>query len=230
MRVHVSHIVVIPDGNFSFAAYTRGTVTTFQSAYLAPGVAAHEFTHILDVVALAGFVNASGYAAGTPFSETDTWACAIGNDTNTPTPYAKTNVHEDFADAGRWALSNMTLGDGGLGVYIANYSRYIGNQIGTYQGLLQQVIFNHSADGMCQSKVLGSKPVLKNTGYAANNSTNGSIGELDVNVTDYRLSERSLVYGNAATRGGVKPIDVPENISDYFWGHQHAGHVRKQWS
>ncbi|KAK0631010.1 hypothetical protein B0T17DRAFT_590320 [Bombardia bombarda] len=162
MRQHVSNLLVLPSKSpllKTAAAYTRGSVLVFTPTFFKLGVLFHEFTHIMDTAApaLQDAVRsqAGKYPPGTPFSRTELWAAAVGKDSALPTPYAGTTWQEDFADAGRWAMSDMTHA-GGLGVYSAGWTA-CRNQIGAYEAWMGGIIFTR--DGMCTGKVPSSRAV-----------------------------------------------------------------------
>ncbi|KAK3369505.1 hypothetical protein B0T24DRAFT_722395 [Lasiosphaeria ovina] len=150
MRQHVANLVILPGRTSdATAAYTRGSVLVFTPSFFKLGVLFHEFTHILDMVALQGVVTSHGYAEGTAFSETKLWTRAYGNDSAVPTAYARTSWQEDFADAGRWALSDMTHA-GGLSVYSPGW-RACAHQIAAYKAWLGELVFPRG--GVCSGKV-----------------------------------------------------------------------------
>ncbi|KAK0711908.1 hypothetical protein B0H67DRAFT_492008 [Lasiosphaeris hirsuta] len=160
MRSHVANLIILPGpapGLEDAAAYTRGSILAFTPSYFRLGVLFHEFTHILDMVALQGAVASRGYPDGTPFSRTHLWKWAIQNDTAVPTPYARATLEEDFADAGRWAMSDMTRGGRGLADYSAGWAE-CRNQIWGYEAWLGEVIF--PAGGVCVGKIAGSEAVV----------------------------------------------------------------------
>jgi len=168
MRQFVSNLVILPDsiGNkkgtaaadkalAGAAAYTRGSVMAYSPSYFKLGVLIHEFTHILDKMALRDEVEKQGYPAGTHFSETPAWEAAYRNDTAVPTPYSRVALPEDFADAGRWAISSITH-EGGLDAYSSGW-RGCEAQIETYKRFLAHIIYPPS--GSCTDKIDTSKPV-----------------------------------------------------------------------
>ncbi|KAK4160696.1 hypothetical protein QBC43DRAFT_292709 [Cladorrhinum sp. PSN259] len=168
MRQYISNLVLLPGNaapvpagsgetteNLIAAAYTRGAVLVFTPSYFKLGVLFHEITHILDSATLRPFLLAHAYPPATPFSHTKFWKQAYGNDSAVPTPYSKASWQEDFADAGRWAMSHYSRKRG-----LAEYSRgWRGcrTQIAAFQAWMGDIIFTR--DGKCSGKVAGSKAV-----------------------------------------------------------------------
>ncbi len=155
MRQYVANIIIFPTQIADVAAYTRGSVLAFSPAFFKIGVLVHEFTHILDMVALAHVVSSAGYPEGTPFSTTPMWTWSVDNDTAVTTPYAQTNMPENFADAGRWAMSSLTH-YGGLGEYSDGWEG-CRTQIHCYVGWLGSTIFPRGK--YCTGKVESSEAV-----------------------------------------------------------------------
>ncbi|KAK3681577.1 hypothetical protein B0T22DRAFT_433826 [Podospora appendiculata] len=157
MRQYASNIVILAEfGEPGVAAYARGSVLTFYpTVFTSLGVIMHEFSHILDMVVLAGPMQAYGYPADTPFSHSHMWAEAYNSDSRVPSEYARTNLLEDFADAGRWAVSDV-VHPGGL----AKYSRdwiHCRSQIAAYETLLADIIFPKG--NVCTAKAPSSEPM-----------------------------------------------------------------------
>ncbi|KAK8094029.1 conidiation-specific protein (con-13) protein [Apiospora hydei] len=104
MRQHVAHIILAPESHskqkLGIAAETKGTTTSFLSA-MSLGIAVHEFSHILDAVVV------SQRLRNRSLSRSLGWKWFYDSDTKVPTDYAVTSLVENFADAGRWAMSNM---------------------------------------------------------------------------------------------------------------------------
>ncbi|KAK8861957.1 conidiation-specific protein (con-13) protein [Apiospora arundinis] len=111
MRQHVAHVILAPE---SYAKKNRGIVaatmeasTAFLSA-MDIGVAVHEFNHILDAVI------GSHQPQSKLISESPEWNWYYQRDSKVPTSYAASSLShkgsklvEEFADSGRWAMSNM---------------------------------------------------------------------------------------------------------------------------
>lgn len=158
MRQYLSDLVILPGASTDVensAAYTRGTTMVFTPSFFKLGVLFHEFTHILDAAAITEAVVAQGFTAGNRFSLTPSWKDAFDNDTHVPTAYAKMSYQEDFADVGRWAMSDLTHAAG-----LAAYSRgWTGcqYQILSYKSYLAEVIF--TKDMKCSGKVEASEAV-----------------------------------------------------------------------
>lgn len=174
MRQYLANLVIVPG---SKTAYTRGTVSTFFPQYFDLGVACHEFSHILDSVALKDAVVDAGYPAGSPFSETAMWQGAYEKDSAVPTEYARTNWVEDFADSGRYAISDITH-PGGLAARNPSWTT-IRNQIGAYRGRLEKVIF--PSGGKCTGKIdttkavpMTSSPKIRAMGKAPRSTLEGT--------------------------------------------------------
>ncbi|KAK4184754.1 hypothetical protein QBC35DRAFT_40221 [Podospora australis] len=115
MRQYISNLVILPGASnkggspgMQAAAYTRGSVLTFAPTFFKLGVLFHEITHIMDLVALEPFLRNQGYPEGTPFSHTKYWKYIYANDTSVPTPYSRASWQENFADAGRWAMTHFS--------------------------------------------------------------------------------------------------------------------------
>ncbi|KAK3331803.1 hypothetical protein B0T19DRAFT_438686 [Cercophora scortea] len=141
MRQYASHIVILAEPHPEhWGAYVMGTVITVFPGSFTLGVLMHEFSHILDLVVLQPYVaDLKEYPPGTSFSATRQWAEAIGNDTAVPTDYARTNVVEDFADVGRWAISDL-VHRGGVGKYTRGWVGFK-HQMYVYERLLCNIIF-----------------------------------------------------------------------------------------
>ncbi|KAK3368426.1 hypothetical protein B0H63DRAFT_497720 [Podospora didyma] len=209
MRQHVSNVLILPgraDAISSAAAYTRGSVLVFAPSFFKLGVLVHEFTHILDMVSLQSVVRANGYAEGTPFSRTKMWTSAYGNDTNVPTPYSRITWQEDFADAGRWAMSDMTH-RGGLAAYSAGWTG-CRHQIAAYKAVLGNLIFPGS--GRCFGKIDTSRPVPVVL-------SNG-----DKDETVLAAAEAKKPVGNLVGTG-VESIVLPPGAEDMLFVHRGAG-------
>ncbi|EJT78421.1 hypothetical protein GGTG_03522 [Gaeumannomyces tritici R3-111a-1] len=162
MRQWTGNILFLPAR--STTAFQLGSSVTFTKALHNLGVAAHEFTHVLDAFALADYVQANGYKPGTRYSETSMWADAYNRDSATATPYGRTNWVENFADAGRFAMSDMTT-QGGIISRHSNWSG-IATQNANYRRRLEHIIFPEGfpRGGLCTGKVPGSPAVWKSTG------------------------------------------------------------------
>ncbi|KAK8134424.1 conidiation-specific protein (con-13) protein [Apiospora sp. TS-2023a] len=118
MRQYVAQVILAPESyakqRVGIGAETWGASTAFLSE-MNLGVAVHEFSHILDLVVGSG-PNATEQHM---LSNSSSWIEFYNNDTKVPTDYAATAANdslvkqqkislvEDFADAGRWAMSNM---------------------------------------------------------------------------------------------------------------------------
>lgn len=158
MRQYLSNLVILPGDSADVkgsAAYTRGTVMVFTPSFYKLGVLFHEFSHILDAAAITEAVVAQGLTAGKRFSSTPLWKDAFDNDTHVPTAYAKMSYQEDFADIGRWAMSDMTH-SGGLTAYSRGW-KGCQSQISSYRSHLADVIF--TKDHKCVGKVESSEAV-----------------------------------------------------------------------
>ncbi|KAK8129760.1 hypothetical protein PG999_002140 [Apiospora kogelbergensis] len=193
MRQHVAHVILAP-GSYAkkkqgIVAETKGPSTAFLSA-MSIGVAAHEFSHILD--AMIG----SRRHGNKKLSDSPKWIQFYQNDTMVPTSYVastlsnnRTSLVEDFADSGRWAMSNMARartqasnqpphardGSGGdpfsfqnrtmranlLADYSANWTE-CQSQITGYRKLLEDLIF--PPGGRCTGKAATSDAVNTTTG------------------------------------------------------------------
>ncbi|KAK7920600.1 conidiation-specific protein (con-13) protein [Apiospora marii] len=119
MRQYVTHIILAP-GSYAkkrvgIGAETLNASTAFLSE-MSLGVAVHEFSHILDAVVGSDQPNSAEQRF---LSSSSKWIEFYNKDTKVPTDYAATAANdslvkqhrislvEDFADAGRWAMSNM---------------------------------------------------------------------------------------------------------------------------
>ncbi|KAK8086523.1 conidiation-specific protein (con-13) protein [Apiospora phragmitis] len=181
MRQHVAQVILAPESYYKIrpgiAAETRGTTTVFLSA-MSLGIAVHEFSHILDAVIGSQQHLYQLYK----LSSLPEWKEFYDSDTKVPTVYAASSLVEDFADAGRWAMSNMARsrthqdqtasrdGSGRLSVQdsrttasmdqLAVYSadwKSCRNQIAGYRALLEDVIF--PPGGRCTAKTPTSDAV-----------------------------------------------------------------------
>ncbi|KAK5659456.1 hypothetical protein OQA88_657 [Cercophora sp. LCS_1] len=160
MRQFIANLVILPSSvpsSPSAVAYTRGSVLVFTPSFFKLGVLFHEITHILDTTApsLQRAIVERGYAEGTPFSRTALWTWAVANDTAVPTPYARSTLQEAFADAGRWAMSDMVSKDG-LEAFSTGWEG-CRHQIRAYERWLGDVVFTRG--GVCTGKVDSSVPV-----------------------------------------------------------------------
>ncbi|KAK4178162.1 hypothetical protein QBC36DRAFT_183362 [Triangularia setosa] len=160
MRQYVANLVILPgatdavqNASIQAAAYTRGSVLVFTPTYFKLGVLFHEITHIMDMVALAPFLERQGFPGGTPFSRTKYWKYAYGNDTAVPTPYSRASWQEDFADAGRWAMSHVSRYRG-LGEYSKGWEA-CRTQIEAFEWWMMGMIFPKK--GICTGKVEGGR-------------------------------------------------------------------------
>ncbi|KAH8896619.1 hypothetical protein GQ53DRAFT_639409 [Thozetella sp. PMI_491] len=116
MRQYVRNLIAMPTS--SNVAYTVGAYTVVFGDWFHIGTMAHEFTHILDTVALTQYVT----TPGSPFSNTARWQSQENKDTALPTGYAASSWQEDFAEAGRVALTDMIV-SGGLASINPNSSQ-----------------------------------------------------------------------------------------------------------
>jgi len=201
MRQYLSNIVMLPGPATNGAcAYTWtvswGSYTTFAKGCLTLGVASHEFTHIMDTVALKDVVVANGYPAGTPYSSTANFFGAYKKDSSVPTDYSHTAWAEDFADTGRVAMSDMTHA-GGLASnrYTTGWAQ-IANQIGNYEARLKSIIF--PSGGRCTAKIDTTQAVSVTTG-------------MKIKVRDIEL-----VTGGNANASDVPEIKNPEGLNRLF--------------
>ncbi|KAK4223663.1 hypothetical protein QBC38DRAFT_502973 [Podospora fimiseda] len=214
MRQYISDVVLLPgdvkpisDSEekevLQAAAYTRGAVLVFTPDYFKLGVLFHEITHILDTTALRRFLLSHSYNITTPFSETKFWQQAYGNDSAVPTPYSKASWQEDFADAGRWAMSHYSR-KRGLAEYSLGWKR-CRTQIAAFQAWMGGIIFPR--DGKCTGKVAGSKAVRVGkyvVGSRPPGRTSGGSGG---------RSEKSR-YGSGS---GVREIIVPLGVQNMMF-------------
>ncbi|KAK0737248.1 hypothetical protein B0T21DRAFT_401278 [Apiosordaria backusii] len=162
MRQYIANLVILPgateagqNATIQAAAYTRGSVLVFTPTYFKLGVLFHEVTHIMDMVALAPFLQQQGFPEGMPFSRTKYWKYAYGNDTAVPTPYSRASWQEDFADAGRWAMSHVSRFRG-----LREYSKgweACRTQIEAFEWWMMGRIFLKK--GICTGKVEGGEAV-----------------------------------------------------------------------
>ncbi|KAK3984170.1 hypothetical protein QBC44DRAFT_375481 [Cladorrhinum sp. PSN332] len=220
MRQYVSNLVLLP-GNATpisgtgetqvlAAAYTRGAVLVFTPSYFKLGVLFHEITHILDTASLRSFLVAHSYPITTPFSQTKFWKQAYGNDSAVPTPYSKASWQEDFADAGRWAMSHYTRKKG-----LAEYSRgWRGcrTQIAAFQAWMGDVIFPEG--GKCTGKVAGSKAV-KVGSYMVGSRPPGKPPKGLGGYGGGGMRPGKSGYGSGLGSGsGVKEIILPEGVQN----------------
>ncbi|KAK0622672.1 hypothetical protein B0T14DRAFT_428841 [Immersiella caudata] len=159
MRSYVSNLMILPSpapGLADAAAYTRGSVLVFTPSYFRLGVLFHEFVHILDISARRSAVIAHGYEPDKPFSNTALWTRALANDSALPTPYARSTLQENFADAGRWAMSDMTSA-GGLAEFSEGWEG-CRHQIRAFEMWMKDVIFPKG--GRCVAKMASSEAVV----------------------------------------------------------------------
>ena len=164
MRQYAANSVILPPHSPHVAAYARGSVLAFSPGYFRLGVLVHEYSHILDTTALRHVVASYGYPEGTPFSRTQMWSWVIDNDTAVPTPYARSSLPEDFADAGRWAMSHITH-RGGLAAYSDGWYGCRA-QVYSYQSWLADTIF--TPYGRCTRKVDTTEPLRVERGGDVN--------------------------------------------------------------
>ncbi|KAL8381961.1 hypothetical protein RB595_005967 [Gaeumannomyces hyphopodioides] len=162
MRQWTGNILFLPAG--STTAFQLASSVVFTKDMHNLGVAAHEFTHVLDEFALADVVEEKGYKPGTRYSETSMWADAYNRDSATATPYGRKGWVENFADAGRFALSDMTT-RGGIISHHSNWSG-VATQNADYRRRLERIIFPEGLPrgGLCTGKVPSSPAVWKSTG------------------------------------------------------------------
>lgn len=195
-RQFISNLLIFP-ASVDTSAYTYGNwlASSYNPGYLTIGVMAHENTHILDVAALKDLIASDGLAAGTPYSNTSHWWGAYNKDPSVPTPYSNSNWAEDFADTGRWWLSDH-VHSGGLAAY-SSRSTEIANQLGNYRARLESIIF--PSNGRCTGKVDTSQAVLMSTG-----GTKRKRGMAPAPV--------STLEG-----AGVPEIKIPENVEESVW-------------
>ncbi|KAK4450925.1 hypothetical protein QBC34DRAFT_60612 [Podospora aff. communis PSN243] len=182
MRSYISNLLILPStapGMKHVAAYTRGSVLVFTPSYFRLGVLFHEFSHILDNYALRTTVVAHGYKANEAFSSTAMWTRALLNDSALPTPYARSTLQENFADAGRWAMSDMTSA-GGLAEFSKGWEG-CKHQIRTFEQWMGEVIFPKG--GRCVVKKGSSEAVLVPMGVESaapvGGRPRGGLGGLD---------------------------------------------------
>ncbi|KAK8038727.1 conidiation-specific protein (con-13) protein [Apiospora rasikravindrae] len=215
MRQHVAHVILAPESYSkqkpSIAAETKGATTAFLLS-MSLGIAVHEFSHILDAVV------GSQRPLKRSLSNSPQWKDFYDNDTKVPTDYAATSPVEDFADAGRWAMSNMAReraqhqnqylsrdDDGGgrlffrnrtiranqLAIYSADWKAWK-SQIAGYRTLLEHLIFPGGAK--CTAKTCTSVAVNATTGQ---------------HVSDHHIQE---AMGMGAGSLKSRALGVPEIV------------------
>ncbi|KAK4196034.1 hypothetical protein QBC40DRAFT_300640 [Triangularia verruculosa] len=209
MRQYVANLVILPgaidtgeNATIQAVAYTRGSVLVFSPSYFKLGVLFHEIAHIMDMVALAPFLERQGYPEGTPFSKTKYWKYAYGNDSAVPTPYARASWQEDFADSGRWAMSHVSRYRG-----LVEYSKgWVGcrTQIEAFMYWMKKSIF--PSKGICTGKMEGGQVVKVVVA-----------GEDEVEVEDGRKRPGTKVAGS-----GVPPIVMPAGAANMFFAYHGA--------
>lgn len=219
MRQYVANLVILPgpiDGGqgstIQAAAYTRGSVLVFSPTYFKLGVLFHEITHIMDMVALAPFLESQGFPEGTPFSRTKYWKYAYGNDTAVPTPYSRASWQEDFADAGRWAMSDISRYRG-----LREYSKGWGacrTQIRAFQWWMMPKIFPKK--GICTGKVEGGYAV-KVVVVEGQNPLVSLFQPGSESREEGRKRPNTKVAGS-----GVAPIVLPAGAANMFFAYHGA--------
>lgn len=124
------------------------------------------------------------------------WTSALGNDTAVTTPYARSSLEESFADAGRWAMSDLTT-PGGLDGFSSGWGA-CRNQIREYERWLGEVVFPKW--GECTGKVASSPAV-----------------EVRVRGWKKKPGEKPV----SALRGsGVEEIVLPAGVEGSFFVHR----------
>jgi|SRR3569833_863962 len=150
MRQYLQNIIAMPVS--SNVAYTVGGYTVFFGDWWHLGTMAHEFSHVLDLLALEQYVSQPG---DEPFSDTARWQTPQNKDKALPTSYAASSWQEDFAEAGRVALTDMVV-QGGLAGINPNASQ-IQSQVDTYEQYLKAIMFPSSE--RCTGKAASTAPV-----------------------------------------------------------------------
>ncbi len=190
MRQYVRNLIAMPTS--SNVAYTVGAYTVVFGDWFHIGTMFHEFTHILDTVALTQYVT----PPGSPFSNTARWQTPENKDTALPTGYAATNWQEDFAEAGRVSLTDMVVA-GGLASINPNASR-IAVQVSTYEQYLKAVVF--TSTNRCTAKAPSTPPVPVSNSAKVNVAALGPMPDVSL-------------------RGEVPEIVVPEEASNWKFVH-----------
>jgi len=134
MRQWVQNLITVPET--PDIAYSVGAYTVICGNWANVGTLAHEFTHIMDLVALTDYVN-QPYAD--LFSSQKRWQDPQARDLAVPTWYAATAWVENFAEAGRVALSDMVV-SGGLASINKNASQ-VANQISVFEQYSKGIMF-----------------------------------------------------------------------------------------
>lgn len=212
MRQYISNVLVLPRDAVTVGAYAGGTTVVFNGAYVTLGVWAHESVHVLDIAALNDVVTSAGYASGTRYSTTSMWSGAYDKDSHVITAYGKSAGHvENFAEIGRWELSDTSL-PGGIGTYIGNNWSLFVNQLYNYKDRLGRKVFpgGWPQGGQCTGKVVTTAAVSKATGALLSASTS-------------RVAGKNLEWADRVTKGaeGIPVIETPEGmdsepIPDHF--------------
>ncbi|KAH8680729.1 hypothetical protein BX600DRAFT_504484 [Xylariales sp. PMI_506] len=190
MRQFLANVLILPEGLAkTVSAYTNSQKLsqTYGAGYFKTGVMLHEFSHILDLIALQAPL---GIPAGTPYSSTKYFLDAFNNDSAVPTDYSRTTLQELFADTGRWGTFGK-MHAGGLGDFHSNWTM-AGHLFTDYLDRLDDIIW--PSGGRCTGRVASSESVY--FGISA--------------VTKLRSDE--AVESSATFKSGVKKIIPPESV------------------
>jgi len=125
------------------------------------------------------------------------WTSALENDTAVTTPYARVSLEESFADAGRWALSDLTT-PGGLNSFSPGW-RACRNQIREYERWLGDLVF--PKQGTCTGKVEGSEAV-------------------EIPVKDKKKKPGEKKPESVLRGSGVEEVALPVGVAGMFFVHQ----------
>ncbi|KAH8885310.1 hypothetical protein GQ53DRAFT_770189 [Thozetella sp. PMI_491] len=131
----LSNLVIMPNVP-GFAAYEAGGYVVLFGNNVRLGTMAHEFSHVLDEIALAEYLK------------------------NGEQEFSSTSWDENFAESSRRALTNMLLIQKGTKdglISINENASRISHQINTYQNYLQKIIFPEG--GRCTGKVASTPAV-----------------------------------------------------------------------
>jgi hypothetical protein len=176
MRQFVSNLLIFPDvtpnsdGNGNVTAGTIGgqwQSQVYVKDYYNLGALAHEFNHLLDESAFQDLLASEGVLY---HHDSRRWQVeAYDKDPWVPTWYSRSSWAEDFADAGRWALSEMAhQGGGKLAQYSSNWVN-ARNQFLEHINRFKTLLFPGS--GRCTGKVSSSQPVRMDNGQPTGSGT-----------------------------------------------------------
>jgi len=182
MRQWVQNLITLPET--PDIAYSVGAYTVICGNWANVGTLAHEFAHVMDLVALVDYVPRPYLDI---FSGQDAWRTPQTRDRAIPTWYAGTAWVENFAEAGRVALSDMVV-PGGLASINPNASQ-IANQISNFEKYNKGIIFPPGKT--CTTRIASTDPV------PVSNSAKPVV----------------LVSGVASNFGGIPVIELPRNVT-----------------